>query len=445
MIDKIFENISNDIAFNNLSYKEMNDRVNEYSSYLEKQGNGPVLLYMRKSYDFLLMILVCLKAKRCYIPVDSSMPLGRLKDILDSVKVSLIISDTGKKLLGLQTYTINDLKQFNGLRKRNHNNIAYTIFTSGSTGKPKGVQITYNNLNNFIKWIYDVIGIDKKLRVLNTAKFSFDLSVVDVFYSLVYGNTLYVADDYLDVLINEGINLIVATPSLIKLLLLEPMFNCKFIKSLEVIYFCGETLDKHLVLKLYERFPSLKIINAYGPTEATSAVSYYVLDKEKISSFETIPIGNINTCACDIKIIEGEIAIKGESVFPGYLNYDVSFNNGYYMTGDLGEIRDDLLFYLGRKDNQVKYLGYRVDLLDIEENIKRINGVNDCVVIPVYDNKGSIKMFKAFVILSEKVNVREELENILPSYMIPKIIKEVEQFPLNENNKIDRRRLDEEN
>lgn len=347
--------------------------------------------------------------------------------------------------------------------------IAYIIFTSGSTGKTKGVKITYSNLENFIKWFtnIDILKNSNSKIILNQAVFSFDLSVADIYYSLSKGATLYamsrtVQQDYcrlFHTLKESKAQVAVITPSFARLCLCDKSFNKQLIPALKVIFFCGEVLDAITAKKLFERFPDVHIINAYGPTEATCCISCVEITHEMIEH-DKLPIGKINSSAVDIKIVDdngkassncykGQILLYGKSVSKGYIKMEspcfVSSDKGqYYYTGDIGYIENDYLYFISRKDDMIKYKGYRIELHDIENNLRKISGVKEAVVIAKFDNNEKVKSLNAYVCcekIFDKKAIKEKLKLYLPNYMIPKSFYFVDKIPININGKIDKQKL----
>lgn len=454
----------NAIAYKNnnncISYKELWDKANIYSDYLKKQGNEPVIIYGDKEVNFIITILACLLANRTYIPINIKTPINRINNIIDMTNASLIISDYNIDISNIAICKLEDTIKYNDEPlKEIDNDIVYIIFTSGSTGNPKGVPISKDNLNNFINWISNIypLSIYQNINVLNQASFSFDLSVADLYYSLCNGHTLVALEgniltDYskiYDIFFKDSINVAVMTPSLMKLCLLNKEFNERNYPNFKCVYFCGERLETKIAIKLLEAFPSLNVINAYGPTEATSAISSILITKDIIEKNEILPVGIIEDSACNIEIIDDEIVLKGKSVFNGYIG---GITGGYYdehgincyKTGDIGYIKDNYLYCKGRKDNQIKYKGYRIELDEIELNILKLSEVKDCCVVAKYNNENIVNNIKAFVITNRKISVEEikdELNKLLPEYMIPRIIKIVDELPLNSNGKIDRKAL----
>ena len=450
IVKKNKDKIAYIVSGESITYGMLWNKAGIYADYLKRQGNDPVLLYGHKSINMFISIVACLISKRPYVPVDVSVPRERIQKIIALTKASLVIKNEDVNNFEIETLKLEELEKYkNAFEKECNSAISYIIFTSGSTGEPKGVPISALNLENFISWITSLLKEDKQINVLNTANFNFDLSVADIYYALFNGHTLIVNEnlDYETIFKNlQKVNLVVATPTFMKMCLLNENFKSDNFKSLETIYFCGERLEKRQVKKLFDRFPNIKVINAYGPTEATSAVCASVITKEMLNC-DMLPVGDINSAAVNIDILNEEIVLRGASVFSGYLN---NIKGGYfkdngencYLTGDLGYIKDGKLYCLGRRDNQIKYKGYRIELEEIENVISKINVVNDVCVIPKYNEEGLVKLIKAYIVGNvNKENITTYLKDKLPEYMIPKSFEFLDKLPVNSNGKIDRKRL----
>lgn len=255
----------------------------------------------------------------------------------------------------------------------------------------------------------------------------------------------------------------VATPSFVDLLLLDKSFGKELMPNLQTILFCGEKLLKSTINKLHSRFDSLQIINSYGPTECTFAVTSTDISKDMVRS-ENIPVG-VPKKDVSIYIVDenrnkmqdgemGEILITGESVADGYIG-DVQNNSFFeyngkkaYLTGDLGYMKNGMLYYKARKDKQIKFKGYRIELTDIEENLQELDYMDKAVVIKNANKEDKVFNIMAFVSLKENVTKTElemiqDLQKKIPEYMCPKI-KIIKDFPLNTNGKCDEKRLLEE-
>ena len=444
-----------------ITYRECYERVLKLSNNLKKQGNSPIIIYGDKSINTVISILSCIVAHRCYIPLYTCTPLYRIEDIINKAHVSLILSDDEIEINNIECLSVEDLNsEYNheNTYYENNNKYAYTIFTSGSTGKSKGVPISYDNLNNFISWITNIEEFKEcyNLKVLSQASFSFDLSVMDLYFSIYKNNSIIgISSDDRSILSkvystirDNNINFLIMTPTFVKMLLIDNDFNEDNYPSIKYMFFCGELLEVSTVIKIKERFKNVKVINAYGPTEATCCVSLLEI-KDSMLDKEYLPVGKINTSAVDIIIKDNEIILKGDSVFDGYLDMDsdncyIENNKNTYKTGDIGIIEDNYLYCKGRLDNQIKYMGYRIELGDIENNLLKIDGIKEAVVISKYKDNNIVKLIKAYVTVDKNIDtnyIKKELSKLIPSYMVPKTIEIIDSIPVNNNGKYDRRKL----
>ena len=428
-----------------VSYGELFGLADRLSKDLKDRGTSPVIIKSRKTPETAACIIACILADRAYVPVAPDIPAVRLDSVL-SLTGSDLMFDNGSfvtvpKSSGIQSGTFEDT--------------VYIIFTSGSTGVPKGVPISYSNLDNFIAWISGLSPLDSYCHaaVFNHASFSFDLSVASMYYAWCGGHTLVDADtddffDYtgiMDILGKASASVAVMTPTFANLCLLDRSFCAAALPALKCIYFCGERLTIRTVERLWAAFPDLSIINAYGPTEVTSAVCAAGITPEMLTK-PYLPVGTDHGNAADISIENGEIVLRGASVFGGYLGGEKGgCAVNCYRTGDLGCMEDGYLYCTGRMDDQVKYKGYRIELGDIENNLNRIPGVLQSAVTASRDSQGQVRHLSAFVV-TEGVSsdaIRKALEETLPGYMIPKIITVTDRLPVNTNGKTDRKALTE--
>jgi len=460
-----------------LTYAELTRCSNALAESLSKQlpGNhSPIAIQGHKEPEMLIAFLGAVKSGHAYIPLDTSLPSQRVKTILETAKASMLL--TPNKVNEL----VNQVKEDSSDFQIHHpalNDAWYIIFTSGSTGEPKGVVITSGCLESFINWILaEQHFADGKEVFLNQAPFSFDLSVMDLYSSLVTGGTLYsLTKDVIaepkklfQTLSHSEISVWVSTPSFAQFCLTEPTFSRQMIPQVNKFWFCGETLAPEVAGSLLTRFPSAEVWNTYGPTEATVATSSIRIDQDIIKRYSPLPVGRPKPDS-EIHILNGgvevpagergEIVIAGPNVSAGYIHrpdltsrafYQIN-NMRAYRTGDLGHYQDGLLFFDGRIDFQIKLHGYRIEIGDIENNLHTLPNIRDAVVIPVMKNDKA-DYLAAFVVLKERMNksdyeitrmLKRELNGRLPDYMIPRKFIFVEQFPMTNNGKADRHKLSE--
>lgn len=430
-----------------LSWQELHSRASALAAELSS-SREPVLIYGEKSPEYVIAIAGCLWAGRPYIPTGAHIPLLRIKKMREEagVKTAVTLSplpcemQDGMTCLTVPQQGISDYC----LPETAGEDIAYILFTSGSTGRPKGVMVTYLNLENFIEWFASrpAIAALYPHAVLNQAQFSFDLSVADLYYTLYTGCTLELPPEGIPLsACGSRAELAVMTPSYADCCLLDECFAARALPCLQTIFFCGEPLRGSTVRRLWQRFPGLRIINAYGPTEATCAISSAEITPD-LAAQEVLPIGRESGEAVDITLsAENRICLQGTSVAAGYLN-GVCFE-GRFLTGDLGHFEKEYLWYDGRCDDQIKYKGYRIEPVEIEAALTAQPNVQQAVVLPRYDRLGRVVALRALVTTdgtTDEETLREALRHTLPDYMIPRQIVFLEALPMTVNGKIDRRK-----
>ena len=444
------------------TFSELCGYIGAIQSKLSGLGDrAPVIVYGNKEVHMRAGIIACLLSGIPYVPVDSSFPKSRVDGIISVAKPSLILGDYESE--GVSNFSAEAIESAAAdfdeadvkLIPRDKNDTAYIIFTSGSTGTPKGVAVSYKNLESCVRWLDGFV--DGANCVLNQAKYSFDLSVADFYISLIKGAEYFALTEneikdfplLFKRLGESGADVAVMTPSFADLLLLDKSFNSALMPKISTVIFCGETLKPKTAKKLFERFENIRIINCYGPTEATFAVTSIEITRELAES-AVLPVGEPKA---DVEIIfdDGEIIIVGESVAKGYLppaDSDSFFEidgKKAYRSGDFGYFENGQLQFKGRRDSQIKLSGYRIEIGDIESNLLEIKGVATAVAFPVYLKNGAVKSVKALVVPErgmkiEAADVISELKKKLPAYMIPKV-NVVESIPLNQNGKADLKKL----
>ena len=433
---------------------------------------SPVVVIGHKEPEMLIAFLGSARAGHPYVPIDISIPSHRIRQVIQTAGARL-------------TLTVETIREAIELARTPRpvslapSDPFYVMFTSGSTGEPKGVTITLGCLTSFVEWMLAEHCFRLGGEVfLNQAPFSFDLSIMDTYLSLVTGGTLVslTSDEIanprqlFEALRLSGVTTWVSTPSFAQLCVAEPTFGGEMLPSLRRFLFCGETLPSHLAAQLVERFPETAVWNTYGPTEATVATTSIRIDRTVLERYPVLPVGRPKPDST-VRIVDsedqlvlhgqrGEIIIVGPHVSPGYLNRpDLSKRRFFkldgvqaYRTGDRGHFEDDLLFFDGRVDSQVKLHGYRVELGDVEANLRQVTGVCDAIVIPLERNH-QIHALAAFVVGSHDLvpddfesaqRIRRALAERLPSYMVPRVVRLVSSLPMTANGKVDRRKLAQE-
>ena len=457
-----------------LTYAELCLRSEALAAWIEHElgdNRGPIAVLGHKEPEMLIAFLAVVKSGRAYVPIDTALPPQRIERIIETADAALTL--TPSRIAELAAESANA-----SCRRVESEDPFYIIFTSGSTGEPKGVVITLANLTAFVDWMLGEQHFTESAETfLNQAPFSFDLSVMDLYLSLVTGGTLFsvTKDDVANLkslfekLARSGITSWVSTPSFAQMCLIERGFAQTMLPGLRRFLFCGETLAPETAAQLLDRFAEAEVWNTYGPTEATVATSSVRIDRDVLAKHHTLPIGytmpGTRLLICDETGAllpegeRGELVIAGPNVSPGYFRRDDLTANAFstrdglraYRTGDWARETGGLFFCDGRMDGQIKMFGYRIELGDLEANLRALPQIADAVVLPVR-KAGKIESLAAFVVLAvEKTGtdfemtalLKKELAERLPAYMLPRKFHFLSAFPMTPNGKADRRALAE--
>jgi D-alanine--poly(phosphoribitol) ligase subunit 1 len=452
-----FEDVS--VTYN----KFFNDCIN-FSNYINHNNFKTIGIIGDYNYLSYVSIFGTLISGQTYVPINNNLPDQKIRKIISSSKIDLI----SVSKLSLSRFLKFNIKKLNvkslfkenyPVKKSKNSKTAYIIFTSGSTGDPKGVPITRKNLYHYINWLIKNFVVKKGSRCSQFPNIGFDLSVVDIFSTICGGGTLVVPNNIFyktfpaKFIQQNKITHTVFVPSYVDLMLNSRQLNKNFLGSLKQVFFCGEPLYENQIKKLFNLNKELKIINSYGPTEATVSCTKLLLNQKNYKKFcnDSVSIGK-SIPGMKIKLLEHknlenkihEILISGNQVFNGYLgskklnkNKFLKINNTkYFKTGDLVEKINKNIYFKRRLDTQIKIKGYRVELNEIDTTIRKF-GIQQTKTI--YKN---LKLISFVVTKKTKVSsLNTYLKSALPSYMIPNSIIILKFFPKNINDKIDIKEL----
>lgn len=455
-----------------LTWKEFGEAVEAFSEILIENHvhlyNSPIILYGHKSANMVVAIYACMSLEIAYIPIDEIYPLDRIQKVKEIAEVKWLLNTTEKKIsfegvgeiqLQEHSYFINKGTYATpGQREKEIDPLVYLIFTSGSTGEPKGVQISTEAIQSFTRWMTLDFNFKESDVFINSAVLSFDLSVFEVMTFGALGATILLNDKESSSDPKKMINRVnqykgsiwVSTPSFA--LLYSRMEADSIMPSLKCFLFCGEVLPNPLAKSLLNNFSNARVLNTYGPTEATVATTLVNISKEIIEEFDPLPVGS---CKRDSELIlkNGEIIIKGQNVSVGYLNRpDLNKEKFFqidgqraFKTGDEGTLKNGMLFFSGRNDDLVKLHGYRIELNEINSNILKLDFIENAATLALKRN-GEVKKIVSLIQYKANISNRNEdlilfLKKHLPQYMIPSDFKTIEVIPLNQNGKVDKKRL----
>ena len=474
-----------------ITYKQLNTYSNQIARVLRKMGiksDELTAVMLERSILMVECILGTWKSGGAYIPIDVQYPHERIISIVkdSGAKVLLtrsefvsheLLQSLGQKVIFLdkiEEEILNENSENIGLTIL-QGNLAYVIYTSGSTGKPKGAMVEHIGMLNHINAKINELQISNACVVAQNASHCFDISVWQFFTALSTGGQTVIYSDedimnpesFINKLVNDKVTVLEVVPSYLAITLdyLESL-NTELM-NIKYLLVTGEAVKAILIKRWFALYPDIKVVNAYGPTEASDDITHYIMDKAPDGDFVPIgrPLQNFNIYILDKFMnicpigVKGEIFVSGIGVGRGYLNdiqkTDQVFSKDpfikdkdvrLYKTGDLGRwLQDGNIQFFGRKDYQVKIRGFRIELGEIEENILKFPGIKEAIVIVREGFEGN-KYLCAYISSTEEVNTDEiikQLSSFMPEYMVPKHIVKLDKMPLSQNGKIDRKALPE--
>lgn len=443
-------------------------------------GNQPVVIIAEKSVKTLATMLGVIYAGGFYVMVDPRQPMSRIEDILATLDPAIIIADDNKFcgekrvyleklcLFGdLNNQPMDDILLEKVRKNSNENDLLYGIFTSGSTGKPKCIVVSHKAVIDFIGHFITAFNFSEKDVVGNQAPFDFDVSVKDIYSCLMTGARLVIIPtklfstppQLLDYICDRQVNSLVWAVSALTLVSCLKGLNYKVPTQVKRVMFSGEVMPiKQLNLWL-EALPEADFVNLYGPSEITCNCLYFRVNRH-FEEDESLPLGTafegrkvmlFDEAGCQINSFDtiGEIVVTGESLAREYYNDSIETAKSFkcitidgknarcYFTGDLAYFdKNGQLFFFGRKDFQVKHMGHRIELEEIEQALNALPGVEKSCC---FMNKKRNRLVGFYYGSIPENEIKADLKEKLPTYMIPQTIVKVDEMPLNKNGKTDRK------
>jgi D-alanine--poly(phosphoribitol) ligase subunit 1 len=464
------------------SYRQLADRVATIQAMIDSYCSSMsqiIAVVDNSDLETYASIIAILFSGHAYLPINPKNPIDRNVSILKQTDVDLVLSSKegpAQEELAValphlrisKTSLLEKTSQTFHVRSVPDTYLAYLLFTSGSTGTPKGVPINRRNLTAFLEGLLEVVDLQSDDRVLQMFDLTFDFSVMSLFAPLVVGACIYPASTgelrFMSVyrlLEEQELTCAPMVPSM--LTFLRPYFSDIHLDKLRFSIFCGEPLLLKIVQEWAVCCPKMRIINFYGPTEATVFCSYYEWSRDRQKSVNgALSIGKpmskaIMSVVNDQRQIlppnrPGELCLAGDQLTTGYWrdperNAEAFFEAAIsdspmrlYRTGDVAFVDEDGDFMcLGRLDQQVKVQGFRVELTEIEHHARVCAGVKQVVAVTNTTDAGAVEIILCLGNFQGDVKaVLEGLREILPPYMLPARIVTLPELPLNDNGKIDR-------
>lgn len=448
----------------------------------------PIAVYLPKNVDSIVAFLSILYSGNIYAPMDIKSPHGKVKSILENLENPLMITsdeyidtliaigaDPGNIIRINDAYDETADNDNHQVQARYESLIdtdpAYIIHTSGSTGVPKGVVIPHRGIIDYIDWAVDCFDISSKEIIGNQAPFTFDNSTLDIYLCFATGATLVLIPEQLfafpvklmEYVAAQRINFIFWVPSVMINVANTMALERIDLPELQKLLFAGEVMPNKHLNYWRRKLPGRVFANLYGPTEITVDCTYYIVERE-FEDTEKLPIG-FPCRNSDILILNqddqpsktnelGELCVRGSSLALGYWkNWEKSdevfvqnpLNKHYfdriYRTGDLVYLNElGEIIYSNRKDSQIKHMGYRIELGEIETAVLSIPGIENACVLYNKDQKEITLFYEGDDELDGK-NIRLQLIPLLQKYMLPTKMYKLDHLPLNDNGKIDRKRI----
>ena len=457
-----------------MTYLQLDEAANQIASLLRKHGvrqGSLVSLFLKKSCRLYAALLGVLKAGGGYVPIDTKFPTGRVRAILEDAGIAFVLSEgtlgqglsscVGAEIIDLDKAPRSDVVLSGRSAATVPSDVCYVIYTSGSTGSPRGVVVEHRNAVNFVQAMQKVYGLTSQDRVYQGFSIAFDAAVEEIWAAFSLGGTLVVptedvaasTQDAADFINTRGVTVFSTVPSF--LALMKPD-----LPSVRLLIVGGEVCQPGLVSRWVR--PGLRMLNTYGPTEATVvATTAECLPDEPVCIGKPLPGYEgyvLDENQLPVKAGEcGELYIGGASVARGYLNRPnltaekfiadpFTKSNRLYRTHDL--VRSDetgRLEFVGRADGQVKVRGFRVELSEIEAVLMEHPAIR-LAAANVFE-AGAAPEIAAYVVLAdgmdelERASVCALIRNRVPEYMVPKYLDVLDELPTAVSGKVDRKQL----
>lgn len=458
------------------TYKELDEKSKSVAAWLSKHKENEEFIGViaHKTLQTYASILGVLRSGKAYLPLHPKFPGKKIESILrlSGIKTILLPDDypntevtfTPQQPLEVVRVIPNLSHEFQE-SEISESNPAYLLFTSGTTGQAKGVAICHSQLNSYLEQMSKLSPLKEGNRCSQTFELNFDLSVHDIFHTLLHGATLCIPSESdlispARYILNHQITHFFCVPSVIKVMDKLRQLKPENFYSVKKILLCGEAFPTLLAKKILDAAPGAKILNLYGPTEATIAVSHYELEENPKENNGIISIGKVfdnnefQLLPHPENALSKELLLKGKQVITKYFTpaeddskqfFTDEIGARWYRTGDLVTSDDNgNLFFVSRTDEQIKLNGLRIEPAEIEQVALRLSKANAAVCLLI--KAGNSDRLCLALETEYKIEInefREQLKTELASYLLPQQIVSLPSFPTNANGKTDKKALTE--
>ncbi len=474
---KLLDSLSagNAVAFRHFdttfTYADMNNVVQKTYGYLEKESREKVIVFSSKSFESYGAIFGILLSGNTWVPMSPTLAPNRNLDIVKMTSPKVIFADTdipeaiaayadeqNIKIVSLASLCDAQSPREITLPDFDGSDIAYIMFTSGSTGTPKGVPMTHDNYINFVNNCLAILPFKKGDVFSDAHDFAFDISVFYLFCFPLVGGAISPlikdADRFfpLNFIEKNEVTVWSSVPSVInRIISLRPDMITQ--SPIRIMFLCGEPFPLGVLDYCWRNLNIENVYNFYGLTETGVENFYHHCvdgDLERFAPFGFVPIGK--TLPGNVADIgeNNELVLSGCQLTPGYLagvgtdRFYEQEGARYFLTGDIVEKFEDVWFCKGRMDTQIKLHGYRVELMDVEVNVKHALNVREAICFVTEKNSRQILV----AVVSEEPgrefdveSIKKQMSQDVPEYMVPDVFLTRDSFPVNQNGKIDRKQV----
>jgi amino acid adenylation domain-containing protein len=476
---------------NAITYRALKEQARKIGTALHQSRGGairkPVVVFVDRNIESLVAFLGVAYSGNFYVPIDIHMPKLRVELILNTLQpIAMVVTPVSKRFsyevapqltavdyeeaLNLE---VDEIALIQTRRRIIDRDPLYATFTSGSTGIPKGVITCHQSVVDMTEALVDTFNFDENHVFGNQNPFYFDASIKDIYSSLKCGATMYVIPKTYFIMLGQlvsyvnqnRIDTVMWSASAIALLANAQAFEDEKPHTLKKVMFSGEVMHNRVLNYWRKNLPETQFVNLYGPTEITSVCTYYKIERP-FTDDEVLPIG-IPFRNCEIIILNekneavqtgesGELCVKGCCLALGYYNNPEKTSEAFfqnplnphfpeiiYRTGDLARFNElGEVMFMSRKDNQVKHMGQRVELGEIEILLNAMDRIDASICFYDHDAQKIIAVYKGKE--ADSKYVYSELKDKVSKFMFPNVLIGLDELPYNLNGKIDRTLLKEQ-